>query len=360
MTSTSFHNNALTIPESVFCIFQLTFAIITAALICGSFADRMKFSSMLVFITCWHLIVYCPVAHWNWHPNGFLFKAGIMDFAGGNVVHIASGMSGLASVVIIGNRKGFGKERFDPHNILYTVVGTSMLWVGWFGFNGGSAAMASGRAGMAVLVTHISAGVAGLMWMITDWIMVGKPSVLGMVNGIVAGLVCITPGSGFVDPTGAFFFGLLAGPLCYFGAQLKHKAGFDDALDAFGVHAIGGIVGGILTAFFASDDVYMPYATLAANGYYPNGILYGTKEDAALSGSYTRRAELLGIQLYGITVSAAWAFFMTLFILKIIDLSMGLRVSEADEDEGLDSSMHGETIEVQFDQNGKVLEMGGE
>lgn len=344
MTNLSHHNNAAFIPETVFCLFQLTFAIITASLICGSFADRMKYSSMLVFMGLWHLIVYCPIAHWNWHPNGFLFTAGIMDFAGGNVVHIASGMSGLASVIIIGNRKGFGKQRFEPHNILYTVVGTSMLWVGWFGFNGGSAGQANGRAGMACLVTHIAAGVAGFTWMLTDWMMVGKPSVLGMVNGVVAGLVCITPGSGFVDPTGAFFYGLFSGPVCYFGAQLKHKLGFDDALDAFGVHAIGGILGGILTAFFASNDVTTPYA---AKLYPTNGILYQDETEGPLSGGGpTARARLLGLQIYGIVVTAGWSFIMSLAILKAVDLTMGLRVSELDEDDGLDNSMHGETLEA--------------
>ena len=247
------------------------------------------------------------------------------------MVHIASGCAGLASVCVVGNRKGFGKERFEPHNILYTVVGASMLWFGWLGFNGGSALSASdGRAGMAALVTQISAAMGGLSWMITDWIMVGKPSVLGMVNGIVAGLVCITPASGFVDPTGGFWFGILSGPICYFGSQLKHKAGFDDALDAFGIHAIGGVTGGILTAFFASADV----------GGGRDGILQGE------GGGYTERANLLGHQLYGICVCGGWSFFLSLVILKIIDLTMGLRISNEEEEEGLDSSMHGESIDV--------------
>jgi ammonium transporter, Amt family len=330
----SAHYSAQTIPESVYCFFQLTFAIITAALMCGCFADRMKYSSMLVFIFVWHICVYCPIAHWNWHPNGFLYKTGILDYAGGNVVHISSGLSGLAVIAVIGNRKGFGKSRFEPHNILYTVVGTSLLWVGWMGFNGGSAVAADGRAGMACLVTHISAAMAGLTWMFTDWYMNGKPSVLGMVNGAVAGLVAITPASGYADLTGAFFIGSFAGPVCFFGCMLKHKLGFDDALDAFGVHGMGGIYGGIMTAFFTSQDV--------APSVWTPGILYQNTPDGS---GYTERARLLGVQLYGIVVSGGWAFFVTYIICKIIDSTMGLRVTDQEEDEGLDSSMHGESVD---------------
>ena len=335
MTIDTAHNNAPSIPESVFCFYQLTFAIITAALICGAFADRMKFISMLVFVSIWHIVVYCPIAHWVWHPNGFLFEAGALDFAGGTVVHICSGMSGLAVIRVIGNRKGFGKERFEPHNILYTVVGASMLWVGWMGFNGGSEVAADGKAGMACLVTQISTAMASLTWMITDWIMVGKPSVLGMVSGAVAGLVCVTPGSGYVDPTGGFFMGAIAGPVCYFGAILKHKLGYDDALDAFGVHAVGGVLGAILTAFFASKAV--------APGILTDGILY--EESNGVGGTPTSRAELLGLQIYAVVVTLGYSFFMTYAICKVIDLTIGLRVSESDEEEGLDSSMHGESME---------------
>jgi Amt family ammonium transporter len=330
-TIESFHFNAPTIPESVFIFYQLTFAIITAALMCGSFADRMKYGSMLLFISIWHICVYCPIAHWVWHPNGFLFKTGALDFAGGNVVHISSGMSGLATVMVIGNRKGFGKERFEAHNTLYTVVGCSMIWVGWFGFNGGSEVASDGKAGMACLVTQISTSMAALTWMLTDWYVSGKPSVLGMINGAIAGLVAITPASGYVDPTGGFFIGLFAGPVCYFGALLKHMAGYDDALDAFGVHAVGGIYGGLMTAFFASQAVCPACAT--------NGILYQTGH------GYTERARLLGIQVYSIVVTLGWSFFMTYFICRVLDSTIGIRVSDKEEDEGLDSSIHGESVD---------------
>ena len=238
MTLNTFHQNAPTIPETVYCIYQLTFAIITPALITGAFADRMKFTSMLVFMTLWHFLVYCPIAHAVWHPSGFLYEYGALDYAGGNVVHISSGISGLVCSVYLGARKGYGKESFEPYNILLTVVGSSMLWVGWFGFNAGSAGGASHRAGMALLVTQIATGMATLSWMTVEWIIRKQPSVLGTVIGTVAGLVAITPASGYVDQTGAFFIGLLAGVLCYFGAQLKKLFGYDDALDAFGVHAL--------------------------------------------------------------------------------------------------------------------------
>jgi len=283
----------------------------------------------------YHSTVYCPIAHWNWHPNGFLFKAGVLDFAGGNVVHIASGCSGLASVFVIGNRKGFGKERFDPHNILYTVVGVSFLWVGWLGFNGGSWLYADGRAGMACLVTMISAAMGGLTWMFTEWALTGKPSVLSMVSGIVSGLVAITPASGFVDATGAFFIGSFSGPVCLFGAKIKHYLGFDDALDAFGVHSIGGTLGGLMTGFFAETAVY--------GGQ--NAILQG------VGSGYTLRAYVLGMQVYGIVVTIGWSFIVTYIILVIIDNTMGLRVSEDHEEEGLDSSMHGHTIDGPVDES---------
>lgn len=235
------HSLAPTIPEALFCAYQLTFAIITAGLICGAFADRMKYHSMIIFITFWHLIVYCPLAHSNWHPSGWMYQLGVLDFAGGNVVHICSGVSGLAAVMVIGNRKGFGSERFEPHNILITFMGMSMLWVGWYGFNAGSAYAANSRAAYALLATQIATSVSSLMWMFTEWGVRKQPSILGMINGAIAGLVCITPAAGYVDMTGAFFIGFFGGPLCYLGAQLKHYLGFDDALDAFGVHAIGGI-----------------------------------------------------------------------------------------------------------------------
>jgi Amt family ammonium transporter len=343
--SDSAHMNAASIPESVFATYQLTFAIITCALICGSFADRMKFSSMLVFMGLWHICIYCPIAHSNWHHDGFLFKAGVMDFAGGNTVHIASGMAGLMSTIVIGNRHGFGKNRFDPHNILLTFIGASLLWVGWFGFNAGSAVAANALAGQAGLNTQIATSMAAISWMSTEWIIKNKPSVLGMLSGAIAGLVAITPACGWVDQTGAFFIGLFAGPWCYGGAQIKHYAGYDDALDAFGVHATGGILGGILTGFFASPASFGPFVSggsfpavapdLPGSVYYP-GVFYAVGKDYA--------GIQLKTQLYGIACTILYSSVGTLIILKLVDLTIGLRVSEEDELLGLDASLHGESI----------------
>ena len=328
------HMLAPTIPEALFCAYQLAFAIITAGLICGSFADRMKYHSMIIFITFWHIIVYCPLAHSNWHPQGWLYQLGVLDYAGGNVVHICSGVSGLATVLVIGNRKGFGKERFEPHNILVTFMGMSMLWVGWYGFNAGSAYGANHNACYALLATQISTSVSALMWMLTEWGVRKQPSILGMINGAVAGLVCITPAAGFVDMTGAFFIGFFGGPLCYLGAQLKHYLGFDDALDAFGVHAIGGIVGGLAVGFFATDQVALPFSYGEAAGKPILGVYYaGVKVGG----------HQLGIQCVGIAFAIGWSFIWTWCILQIIDKTIGLRVSSQDEEVGLDSSIHGET-----------------
>jgi Amt family ammonium transporter len=328
MTMHNAHQLAPTIPEPIFCAFQLTFAIITPSLICGSFADRMKYVPMLIFMTLWHFIVYCPIAHAVWHPDGFLHEAEALDFAGGCVVHIASGISGLMSTLVIGNRRGFGDPKLAhlvaPHNILYTVVGTCMLWVGWFGFNGGSALTSGGNAAMALLVTHISTAFAAISWLSVEWFFRGKPSVLGMVNGAVAGLVSITPACGYVDPTGAFFIGIIGGAGCYAGAQVKHYVGYDDALDAFGVHAVGGIIGGILTGFFASEDIY---------GY--DGVFYANTHDGG---------HQLAMQLYGIVVCAGWAAFASFILLQLIDKTIGLRVNEETEAKGLDLSYHNESI----------------
>mmetsp|Transcript_15959 Transcript_15959/g.35320 ORF Transcript_15959/g.35320 Transcript_15959/m.35320 type:complete len:452 (-) Transcript_15959:295-1650(-) len=328
----SVHGLAPTIPEAIFCMYQLTFAIITPALITGSFADRMRYGPMLLFISLWHLLVYCPTAHSVWHPQGFLFKAGVLDFAGGSVVHVSSGCAGLVSCIVLGHRKGFGHSRFEPHNVLLTVVGASMLWVGWYGFNGGSALAANTVACFAILTTQISTGCAALSWMTTEWYFRGKPSVMGMVSGAVAGLVAITPGAGFVDPTGAFFIGLLAGPVCYGGVQLKHWMGYDDALDAFGVHGIGGALGGILVGFFASSHVN---ATAGVDG-----VLYAGTH----SGEGWRQ---VGLQVYGITVCGAYSAAVSLVLLLAIERTMGLRVSEAEEDEGLDKSLHAETLHAE-------------
>ncbi|HUN46084.1 MAG TPA: ammonium transporter, partial [Stellaceae bacterium] len=250
--------NALapTIPESVYMTFQMTFAIITPALICGAFADRMKFSALLWFMGAWSLLVYSPIAHWVWGPGGFLNDAGVLDFAGGTVVHINAGVAGLVCALVLGKRKGYGSEMFMPHNLVLSVIGASLLWVGWFGFNAGSAVAANGNAGMAMAVTQIATATAALAWMFTEWGTRGKPSVLGIVSGAVAGLVAITPASGFVAPGGALAIGIAAGVACYFGATtVKHLFGYDDSLDAFGVHAIGGILGAILTGVFARASV---------------------------------------------------------------------------------------------------------
>ena len=322
----SYHQLAPTIPEAVYCAYQLTFAIITPALIVGSFADRMKYTPMIIFATAWHLAVYCPVAHSCWHPEGFLFRAGDLDFAGGNVVHISSGVSGLVSAIVLGKRKGFGTEPFEPHNIMFSVVGVCMLWVGWFGFNAGSAVGANFRAAMALLVTQIATAVASLSWMAADWFLTGVPKLTAIGSGAIAGLVAITPASGYVDPNGAFFIGLFAGPVCLGGAKLKHYLGYDDALDAFGVHAVGGLLGGILTGFFAIDQVAGPGVNGVFNANTHNG------------------GHQLGIQIYACVVVALWSGFMSYLILKVLDMTIGLRISADSEELGLDDSLHGEKV----------------
>ncbi len=306
---------ALTIPETVYAMFQLTFAIITPALIAGAFADRMKFSAMLVFMAAWSLLVYAPIAHMVWESTGWLNKAGVLDFAGGTVVHINAGVAGLASCLVLGKRLGYGKEAMAPHNLTLTLIGASLLWVGWFGFNAGSAGAADGRAGMAMLVTQMATAAAALGWMCAEWVSRGKPSVLGIASGAVAGLVAITPASGFVGPSSAVIIGLVAGIVCFIAAtSLKHVLGYDDSLDAFGVHGIGGIVGALLTGVFVS------------------------KEISGVTGSFL-------IQLKGVAVTVIYGFAVSFIILKVIDKTIGLRVSEEQEREGLDISLHGESIE---------------
>lgn len=341
----SVHMLAPSIPESVYCIYQLTFAIITAALIVGAFADRMKYSSMIVFITLWHLLVYCPIAHSIWHPEGFLFQAGTLDFAGGNVVHISSGISGLVSTLILGPRIGFSKtEKFENYNLLLTATGAAMLWVGWYGFNAGSACSANTRAGYAMLVTQISTAVASMCWMLTEWYVAKRPSVLGMVSGAIAGLVAITPASGYVDPTGAFFIGFFAGPICYLSSQLKYYFGYDDCLDAFGVHAIGGITGGILTGFFATATI----DGTTADGVGIDGVFYGSTK---IGGTQ------LGNQIYAIVVVVAYSAFLTFIILKALDLTIGMRVSEDIEILGLDQGIYGESAS-EYDRNAALTGHG--
>ena len=306
---------ALTIPETVYAMFQLTFAAITPALIAGAFADRMKFSAMLVFMAAWSLLVYCPIAHMVWEPTGWLNKAGVLDYAGGTVVHINAGIAGLASCLVLGKRLGYGREKMAPHNLTLTLIGASLLWVGWFGFNAGSAGAADGRAGMAMLVTQMATAAAALGWMFAEWVSRGKPSVLGIASGAVAGLVAVTPASGFVGPTPAVIIGLIAGIVCFIAAtSLKHVMGYDDSLDAFGVHGIGGILGALLTGVFVS------------------------KEISGMDGSFL-------IQLKGVAVTVIYGFAASFLILFLIDKTMGLRVSEEQEREGLDISLHGESIE---------------
>jgi Amt family ammonium transporter len=304
----------VTIPETVYAMFQATFAIITPALICGSFAERMKFSAMMWFMGIWLLVVYCPVAHWMWEPSGWL-NATQLDFAGGTVVHINAGIAGLASALMLGKRQGLGRESMAPYNLTLTVVGASLLWVGWFGFNAGSAVASDGRAGMAFAATHIATAAAALAWMFTEWLVKGKPSVLGICSGAVAGLVAITPASGFVGPDSAVIIGAAAGVICFFSStSVKRAFGYDDSLDAFGVHCIGGIVGALLTGALVSKAI------------------------SGATGSVL-------LQLKGVTATLVWSFVMSLIILKLIDLTIGLRVTADEEREGLDITQHGESIE---------------
>ncbi len=311
------------IPESVFMTFQMTFAAITPALIVGAFVDRMKFSAMLVFMVLWSIIVYAPIAHWVWSPNGFLFGEGVLDFAGGTVVHINAGVAGLVCCLILGKRLGYGQEAMPPHNLVLTLVGTGLLWVGWFGFNAGSQVGADGRAGMALAVTHIAAAAATVSWMLVEWAAKGKPSLLGAASGAVAGLVAITPASGYVLPNGALVIGLLSGIACYFGAtSLKNALGYDDSLDVFGVHGIGGIVGAVLTGVFA---------TSAVGGDAVKGLIDGN-------------AGQIWIQGEGILWTIGWCGIASAVLLKLVDLVIGLRVDKDSEREGLDLALHGETV----------------
>ena len=325
MTVDSVNDLAKTIPESVYMCFQMTFAIITPALICGAFADRMKFSALLWFIGLWSVLVYAPIAHWVWGPGGFLNDAGILDFAGGTVVHINSGVAGLMCALMLGKRHGYGTEPMAPHNLVLSVIGASLLWVGWFGFNAGSATAANGtNAGMAMAVTQIATATAALTWMFVEWAIKGKPSVLGIISGAVAGLVAITPASGFVDPRGALIIGIAAGVICYWGATgLKHAFGYDDSLDAFGVHGVGGTVGAILTGVLAVS---------AVGGEGHSGLIDGN-------------ARQVLIQLYGVLCTVVYDAIASLILLKLVDLVIGLRVDVDTEREGLDLATHGEVVQ---------------
>ena len=315
---------AVTIPETVYMCFQMTFAIITPALIAGAFAERMKFSAMLWYMGLWAIFVYAPVAHMVWSSDGLLNSgndgalAKVLDFAGGTVVHINAGVSGLVCALMLGKRKDAG----PPHNMVMTMIGASLLWVGWFGFNAGSAVSAGTQAGMAMAVTHICTATAGFTWMLVEWMLRGKPTVIGICSGAVAGLVVITPASGFVGPMGAFAMGIAAGIVCYWGCTgLKHMFGYDDALDAFGVHGLGGATGAILTGVFAINEYGGTSGLIEGNG-----------------------AQVLN-QLIGVGIVVVYDVVVTLIILKIIDMVIGLRVSEEVERDGLDFALHGETLQ---------------
>ncbi|HLV19165.1 MAG TPA: ammonium transporter [Pseudomonas sp.] len=306
-------------PESVFVTFQMTFAIITPALIVGAFAERMKFSAMLVFMAVWFTLVYAPMAHMVWGGDGaLLWDAGVIDFAGGTVVHINAGIAGLVACLVLGKRKGFPTTPMAPHNLGYTLVGAAMLWVGWFGFNAGSAAAADDTAGMAMLVTQIATAAAALGWMFAEWITHGKPSALGIASGVVAGLVAITPAAGAVGPVGALVIGAAAGVICFYCAtSLKRKLGYDDSLDVFGVHCVGGIVGAILVGAFGAPS------------------LGGFAEFESI-------ASQLWVQTESVLFTVVYTTVLTWIILKVIDLVMGLRVTEEEETIGLDLSLHNE------------------
>ena len=308
-----------TIPETVFSMFQLTFAIITPALIVGAFAERMKFSAMLIFMGIWVTVVYAPVCHWVW-GGGWLGARGVLDFAGGTVVHINAGVAGLVAAIVLGKRRGYPRSPMKPSNVVLTMVGAAMLWVGWFGFNAGSELAADGTAGMAMAVTQIAAAAAALTWMFSEWVSHGKPSALGLVSGAVAGLVAITPASGFVGPMGALVIGAASGYACYLAVvKVKRSYGYDDSLDAFGVHAIGGIVGALLTGVFV--DAALGGAGLAAGRTIVSQVAY---------------------QVLGVIATIIYCGVVSFVILKVLDRVMGLRVGDEQEEEGLDLSLHDE------------------
>ncbi len=308
-----------TIPESSFALFQLTFAIITPALIVGGFAERMRFSAVLLFTTLWLLVVYAPVCHWVW-GGGWLSDMGFMDFAGGSVVHITCGTAAIVAAMTMGSRRGFPERMTPPHNMTLTVMGAGMLWVGWFGFNGGSALAANGDAAMAIAVTHISAAAGALVWMFAEWIRFGKPSVLGAVTGMVAGLATITPASGYVGPAGALIIGIAAGVVCFAATNfLKRTLKIDDSLDVFPVHGVGGLVGLILTGLFASNAL---------------GVFSG-QHDIVIGNQ-------VGIQAIGALATLAYTAVFTWIILKVVDMVVGNRVAEDEETEGLDLTQHEE------------------
>jgi ammonium transporter, Amt family len=310
-----------TIPETVFMTFQMTFAIITPALIVGAFAERMKFSAILLFMTIWFTVVYAPVCHWVWGEGGWLGSKGILDFAGGTVVHINAGIAGLVAAIVLGKRKGYPERHMPPHNLGYTLMGASMLWVGWFGFNAGSELAADGTAGMAMAVTQIATAAAALGWMFSEWLDHGKPSVLGIASGAVAGLVAITPASGAVGPMGALAIGAAAGVGCFLAStKIKRLLGYDDSLDVFGVHAVGGIIGAILTGIFCAQGL--------------GGVGFGD-EITSIGGQ-------VWVQVIGVGATVVYSGIVSFVILKLVDAVVGLRVADDEETEGLDLSQHDE------------------
>jgi Amt family ammonium transporter len=310
-----------TIPHAAFMIFQCMFAIITPALITGAFAERMKFSAFLLFAILWTTLVYTPLAHWVWGAGGWMAKMGALDFAGGTVVHISSGISALAAALIIGKRRGYGSVAFIPHNLPMTITGAALLWFGWFGFNAGSALAANGLAANAFVVTHVASSTAALSWIIMEWLHRGKPTTLGAASGAVAGLVAITPAAGFVGPASALIIGAMAGIICYGGILLKSKLGYDDSLDVVGIHGLGGTWGALATGLFASTLI---------NPGGANGLFFGNPGQ-------------LWIQFVSVAATWIFAFIMTSIILKAVDWIVGLRVTEEDEERGLDISQHNET-----------------
>jgi ammonium transporter, Amt family len=314
--ATTTNSLAATIPETVFITFQMTFAIITPALIAGAFAERMKFSALMWFMGLWLIFVYCPIAHWVW-GGGFLGSAGVLDFAGGTVVHINAGVAGLMCAIIVGKRKGYGTVAMAPHNLTWSFIGAALLWVGWFGFNAGSAVAANALAGAAMINTQVATAAAALAWMFAEWIVAKKPSLLGILSGAVAGLVAVTPASGFVNPTGALIIGIVAGVGCYFAAvHIKRMFGYDDSLDAFGVHGVGGVIGALLTGVFADVAV--------------NEL----GKDASLV-----------TQAYGVIVTIIYTAIATAIILFVVKAIVGLRPTIQEEEEGLDITQHGETVQ---------------
>jgi len=316
-----FPDYSATVPHQAFMIFQMMFAVITPALITGAIAERFKFKTYLVFLILWATFVYDPLAHWVWGTGGWIKELGALDFAGGLVVHISSGIAALAAALVVGKRRGYGDEPMPPHNLTMTVLGAALLWFGWFGFNGGSAVASGSLATSAFVVTHISTAAAALSWMIAEWAYRGNPTVLGAASGAVAGLVAITPASGFVGPMSAIVIGLVAGFICYYAINLKTKLGYDDSLDVVGVHGVGGTWGALATGLFASK---------AINSAGNDGLFFGNPS-------------LLGIQALSVVSAWVYSFVVTLIILKILDWTMGLRVDEEHEIGGLDLSQHGES-----------------